>query len=163
MIRLVFAYLGERKLTVALNVLLLAISVGMLVLLLQFSRQAEERFLGGAENIDLVVGAKGSPLQLVLSSVYHLDQPTGNIPLEALGDVRFAAFAPEIVAGWVLLGEVGKITPVSGQRVARLDAAGGILAVPSRCARPEARSPAEHGSGSAAGRRCMCVAQLVSA
>lgn len=88
MIRLVFAYLGERKLTVALNVLLLAISVGMLVLLLQFSRQAEERFLGGAENIDLVVGAKGSPLQLVLSSVYHLDQPTGNIPLEALGELR---------------------------------------------------------------------------
>tara|TARA_R110002072_G_scaffold121321_2_gene254860 strand:+ start:2186 stop:3430 length:1245 start_codon:yes stop_codon:yes gene_type:complete len=88
MIRLVFAYLGERKLTVALNVLLLAISVGMLVVLLQFSRQAEERFLDGAENIDLVVGAKGSPLQLVLSSVYHLDQPTGNIPLEALGDLR---------------------------------------------------------------------------
>lgn len=88
MIRLVLAYLGERKLTVALNVLLLAISVGMLVVLLQFSRQAEERFLDGAENIDLVVGAKGSPLQLVLSSVYHLDQPTGNIPLEALEDLR---------------------------------------------------------------------------
>jgi putative ABC transport system permease protein len=88
MIRLVFAYLGERQLTVALNVLLLAISVGMLVVLLQFSRQAEERFLDGAENIDLVVGAKGSPLQLVLSSVYHLDQPTGNIPLGALEDLR---------------------------------------------------------------------------
>ena len=29
---------------------------------------------------DLVVGGKGSPLQLVLSSVYHLDSPTGNLP-----------------------------------------------------------------------------------
>src|SRR6185436_9145305 len=27
-------------------------------------------------------GAKGSPMQLVLSSVFHLDAPTGNIPLE---------------------------------------------------------------------------------
>ena len=31
-------------------------------------------------DIDLVVGAKGSPLQLVLSSILHLDNPTGNIP-----------------------------------------------------------------------------------
>jgi putative ABC transport system permease protein len=29
--------------------------------------------------IDMVVGAKGSPLQLILSSVYHVDSPTGNI------------------------------------------------------------------------------------
>src|SRR6185503_21334952 len=29
--------------------------------------------------IDLVVGAKGSPLQLVLCSVFHIDFPTGNI------------------------------------------------------------------------------------
>ena len=33
-------------------------------------------------NIDLVVGAKGSPLQLVLASVLHLDNPTGNILYE---------------------------------------------------------------------------------
>jgi hypothetical protein len=32
--------------------------------------------------IDLVVGAKGSPLQLVLAGVFHADTPTGNIPLD---------------------------------------------------------------------------------
>ena len=32
--------------------------------------------------IDMVVGAKGSPLQLILSSVYHVDSPTGNISLK---------------------------------------------------------------------------------
>ncbi|TIX51680.1 ABC transporter permease [Alteraurantiacibacter aquimixticola] len=88
MIRLVLAYLGENRLTSALNVILLAIPVAMLVLLLQFARQSEERFLAGAEGIDLVVGAKGSPLQLVLSSVYHLDRPTGNIPLAELERLR---------------------------------------------------------------------------
>jgi len=30
-----------------------------------------------------VAGAKGSPMQLVLSAVFHLDAPTGNIPLDA--------------------------------------------------------------------------------
>ncbi len=31
------------------------------------------------DNIDLVLGAKGSPLQLILSSVYQMDAPPGNI------------------------------------------------------------------------------------
>ena len=88
MMKLVLAFLRDRKLTSLLNVLLLGISVAMLVLLLQFARQAEERFMSGAQGVDLVVGAKGSPLQLVLSSVYQLDQPTGNIPLQTLADLR---------------------------------------------------------------------------
>lgn len=37
-----------------------------------------------ARGIDLVVGAKGSPMQLMLSGIYHLDAPTGNIPLSAV-------------------------------------------------------------------------------
>ena len=83
MITLALAYLRDRPLTTALNVLLLAISVAMLVLLLQLGTQASERFDRDARGIDLVVGAKGSPLQLILSSVFHIDQPTGNIPLSA--------------------------------------------------------------------------------
>jgi putative ABC transport system permease protein len=88
MIRLAFAYLADRPLTSALNVLLLTISVAMLVLLMQVSRQAETRFERDVAGIDLVVGAKGSPLQLILSSVFHVDQPTGNIPAESLDLLR---------------------------------------------------------------------------
>lgn len=88
MIGLALAYMRDRPLTVALNALLLAIAVATLVLLLQFSTQAGERFERDARGIDLVVGAKGSPLQLVLSSVYHIDQPTGNIPRGALAMLR---------------------------------------------------------------------------
>ncbi len=88
MIRLALAYMRDRPLTVALNALLLAIAVATLVLLLQFSEQAGERFERDARGIDLVVGAKGSPLQLVLSSVYHIDVPTGNIPLGELDRLR---------------------------------------------------------------------------
>lgn len=88
MIRLALAYLADRPLTSALNMLLLAISVAMLVLLLQFSTQASERLERDIAGIDLVVGAKGSPLQLILSSVFHVDQPTGNIPVESLNLLR---------------------------------------------------------------------------
>jgi putative ABC transport system permease protein len=83
MIALALAYLRDRPLTTALNVLLLGVSVAMLVLLLQLGKQASARFERDVRGVDLVVGAKGSPLQLILSSLFHIDQPTGNIPLEA--------------------------------------------------------------------------------
>ncbi len=88
MLTLALAYLRDRPLTTILNILLLAISVAMLVLLLQFGSQFEKRFEKDAEGVDLVVGAKGSPLQLILSSVFHIDQPTGNIPLSSLELLR---------------------------------------------------------------------------
>ncbi|MEL6539873.1 MAG: ABC transporter permease [Pseudomonadota bacterium] len=88
MISLALAYLRDRPLTTGLNVLLLTISVAMLVLLLQLGNQAGERFERDARGVDLVVGAKGSPLQLILSSVFHVDQPTGNIPYSSLALLR---------------------------------------------------------------------------
>ncbi len=88
MLSLVLSYLWDRRLTTALNVLLVAIAVAMLVILLLFSAQATTRFTRDAEGIDLVVGAKGSPLQLILSSVFQIDQPTGNIPLGSIELLR---------------------------------------------------------------------------
>ena len=76
------AYLKDRALNTALNILLLTLSVATLVILVLFSSQLSERFARDAQGIDLVVGAKGSPLQLILSSIYQVDVPTGNIPLE---------------------------------------------------------------------------------
>jgi putative ABC transport system permease protein len=82
------AYLRDRALNTGLNILLLALGVATLVILLLFSAQLEGRFEKDAEGIDMVVGAKGSPLQLILSSIYHVDVPTGNIPLGALDMLR---------------------------------------------------------------------------
>ena len=88
MFGLALAYLRDRSLTTALNILLLGISVAMLVLLVQFGNQLSSRLDRDAQGIDLVVGAKGSPLQLILSSIFHIDQPTGNIPLDSLDMLR---------------------------------------------------------------------------
>jgi putative ABC transport system permease protein len=78
---LAWRYAWARPLDAALNILLLALGIGTICLVLLFSTQVEERLLRDARGIDLVVGAKGSPMQLILSGVYHLDAPTGNIPL----------------------------------------------------------------------------------
>lgn len=65
-----------------LNVLLIAFGIGILTVLLLGSKQISQKLENNAKDIDLVVGAKGSPLQLILSSIYYVDFPTGNIPLK---------------------------------------------------------------------------------
>jgi putative ABC transport system permease protein len=76
------AYLRARPLANALNLFLLALGIATIALLMLATAQLQERMLRDARGIDLVAGAKGSPMQLVLSSVFHLDVPAGNIPLK---------------------------------------------------------------------------------
>ncbi len=76
------AYLRAKPLSTALNLLLLALGIATITVLMLATQQIEERMGRDARGIDLVVGAKGSPMQLVLSAVFHLDAPTGNIPLD---------------------------------------------------------------------------------
>lgn len=83
-----FAYLRARSLTTALNVLLLALGIATITLLLLATDQLEERMQRDARGIDLVVGAKGSPLQIILSAIYHLDVPTGNIPFVQAREIQ---------------------------------------------------------------------------
>jgi len=72
----------HKPLNLLLNVVLFALGVGLISLLLLVNTQLEEKFEKNFAGIDLVIGAKGSPLQLILSSLYHLDAPTGNMPIK---------------------------------------------------------------------------------
>ena len=73
----------SKPLNLFLNVVLFALGVGMVSFLLLVNTQLGDKFEKNLAGIDMVIGAKGSPLQLILSSMYHIDAPTGNIPLEA--------------------------------------------------------------------------------
>ncbi|MBC7446148.1 MAG: ABC transporter permease [Polaromonas sp.] len=77
-------YLWSRPLAAALNVLLLSLGLASITFLLLVSHQLSSAFERDLAGIDLVVGAKGSPMQLILSGVFQLDVPTGNIPLAAV-------------------------------------------------------------------------------
>ena len=85
--KLSLAYLRVQPLNTALNLLLLALGMGTITLLLLLGHQLEERLNRDAGGIDLVVGAKGSPMQIILANLYHLDVPTGNIPLKEAMDL----------------------------------------------------------------------------
>ena len=80
--KLSFSYLRHRPLGSFLNVLILALGIATIIVLLVVSDRVEQNLTRNAKGIDLVVGAKGSPLQLILSSIYHIDAPTGNISVE---------------------------------------------------------------------------------
>ncbi len=75
------ASIRRRPLATLLTLVLLSLGVGTIVVLLLFQAQLDRRLARDAKGIDLVVGAKGSGLQLVLSAVFHVDVPSGNIPL----------------------------------------------------------------------------------
>lgn len=78
---LIISYLRARPLNTLLNIVLLSLGIAMITILLLFSNQLEEKISDNTKGIDLVVGAKGSPLQLILCNVFHIDFPTGNIKL----------------------------------------------------------------------------------
>ena len=81
---LAWRYLWSRPLGAALNLLLLSLGLASITFLLLLGHQLGRAFDRDLAGIDLVVGAKGSPLQLILSGVLHLDVPTGNVPLQAV-------------------------------------------------------------------------------
>ncbi len=75
----------DKPLSATLSLSLFALGVGLISLLLQLERQLQDNFEKNLAKVDLVIGAKGSPLQMILSSMYHVDAPTGNI---SIGEIR---------------------------------------------------------------------------
>ena len=71
----------NKPLSSTISLALLILGIGIISLLLQLNTLIKDQMDNNLKGIDMVVGAKGSPLQLILSSVYHIDSPTGNISL----------------------------------------------------------------------------------
>ena len=83
----------DKKLNSFLCILLMTLGIAMISLLMLLGKQLQDKFAKNISGIDLVVGAKGSPLQLILSSVYQIDNPTGNVYLD---DVQAIAQNPMV-------------------------------------------------------------------
>jgi putative ABC transport system permease protein len=87
-IALAFRYLWSRPLQAVLNLLLLTLGLASISFVLLASEQIDRAFQRDLAGIDLVVGAKGSPMQLILAGVFHIDVPPGNIALEDVQELR---------------------------------------------------------------------------
>lgn len=97
LIKLSWTYLKHKPLNTALNIVLLSLGIAIIVVLLLLSAQLENKLTKNAESIDLVVGAKGSPMQLILSSIFHIDYPTGNIPLNEAHQISKSPFVKKAI------------------------------------------------------------------
>ncbi len=81
-LKLAWKNLAARPLSMTLTLVLFALGVGLTSLLLLVNKQLSDKFEKNLAGIDVVVSAKGSPLQMILCNMYHIDAPTGNIDLK---------------------------------------------------------------------------------
>lgn len=77
-----FKNVYARPLSSAMSSVLFAFGVSIIVLILLVNHHLKTQIAKNAEGIDLVIGAKGSPMQLILCNIFHVDFPTGNIGLK---------------------------------------------------------------------------------
>ena len=68
-------YTWSKPLSAVLNVLMLALGLGALAFILLAQQRLTDALECDVAGIDVVVGAKGSPLQLILAGIYHLGNP----------------------------------------------------------------------------------------
>jgi putative ABC transport system permease protein len=108
--KLVKAFILRNPLTWAFHVLMLAVGVAVVLCVILFGRAVEDRLARDLAGVDLVVGAKGSPTQLILSTLFATDVPTGNIPLSAAQRIERSPLVRESVT--LSLGD-----SVSGYRI----------------------------------------------
>ncbi|MEM6280369.1 MAG: ABC transporter permease, partial [Verrucomicrobiota bacterium] len=73
-------YLGSRLPVTTLTLAGIALGAALVCGVLALKRESETAFAREAALFDLIVGGKGGSLQLVLSCLYHLDVPSGNVP-----------------------------------------------------------------------------------
>ena len=126
-----WGYLWNRKLPTCMTILSVALAVGLISSVLTLREETRKRFEEEGRIFDVVIGAKGSPLQLVLSTMYFMDVPTGNVLLSdyerlrnhddvaaafpiGLGDTyrgnRIVGTVPELLDyEWIKLDTDGKV------------------------------------------------------
>ncbi len=81
-------YLRGRLVASTLTAVSIALGVSLVVASVLLARGIKEVFIAGATDYNLVVGAKGSPTQLVLSVVFRMDLATPNIEYTTYLDLQ---------------------------------------------------------------------------
>jgi len=102
----------NRRLTLGLTLAAVALSVALLLGIERVRRDARESFANSVSGTDLVVGARTSPVQLMLYAVFRIGEATNNIRWDA-----FRAVAGDPAVAWAIplsLGDSHRGFPVLG-------------------------------------------------
>lgn len=95
--RIAVGSLWSRRFTVMLTLITMAVSVALLLGVERLRQDARQSFLRTVSGIDLVVGARAHPVQLMLYSVFRLGEATNNISWNA-----YQAVAEQPGIGWTV-------------------------------------------------------------
>src|SRR5215510_16414852 len=82
------AYLRGRLIASSLTAFSVALGVALVMSTFLLTRGIKDGFIEGTTDYNLIVGAKGSPTQLVLNVVFRIDTPTPNITMAAYEALR---------------------------------------------------------------------------
>jgi putative ABC transport system permease protein len=88
LLSLAYRSLKNRKLTSILTVLSLALSVCLWIGIEHIRVGARESFSNTISQTDLIVGARGGSLQLLLYTVFHMGTPTANVSYESYEKIK---------------------------------------------------------------------------
>jgi len=83
-LRLALTSLRSRFLTTALTVASIALSVTLLVGIENVRAGVRDSFAGTIRGVDLIVGARGGTLQVLLSAVFGIGSPSGSVKLSTM-------------------------------------------------------------------------------
>lgn len=82
LLSLAWRSLLNRRFTVIMTVVTIAMSIALLVMVEQMRSEVREGFYRSVSGTDLIVGARTAPVQLLLYSVFGLGSPTNNVSWE---------------------------------------------------------------------------------
>ena len=88
LMKIVMKNMRQRALATWLTGTSVALGVALAVAIVLIKQGVQQRFEQGTLGYEMVVGAKGSPLQLVLNTVYNLDISPGNISWKLFEQLR---------------------------------------------------------------------------
>lgn len=80
--------MANRRLTTILTIFSIALSIALLIGVERVRRGARESFAHTISKTDLIVGAKGGTLQLLLYTVFRMGSATGNISYETYEKIK---------------------------------------------------------------------------
>ncbi len=97
MLKLALKNIIANKLSSGVSILLLSFSIALLGLIYKLQYQSQNYLKSSIGGVDMVVGAKGSPLQIILSSIYQIDAPTGNISFSSFKILKKSLFVKNAI------------------------------------------------------------------
>lgn len=96
--KIAYRSIQQRLLASTLTAVSMALGVALVVAVLVIYSVVDASFRRNAQGFNLIVGAKGSPLDLVFNTVYHMGNPIRTIPYTCYEELDHGKYSSEVEA-----------------------------------------------------------------